>query len=127
MPKQIDYRTEHDIMVRSLARYLREQGHNDIKVNMFGYDTPDQIYFEASTLGQTPDITSTNIKRFIFDIETVESLDDSETLERWKLFSAYAKQQSKAFIVAVPQGSEEHGRQLAEDWGIKLDNVWVVK
>ena len=118
--------TEHDMMVRSVARYVKEQGHSDIKVNLFGYDTPDQIYWETTKQGRTPDITSKNIKLFIIDVETADSTNDPETGDLWRLFSAHVRQQSKSFVVVVPKGFEQQARQRALDLGIKLDDVWIV-
>jgi hypothetical protein len=118
--------SDHDIMVRSVARHVKEQGHSDIKVNLFGYETPDQIYWGTTNKGHTPDVTSTNIKQFIFDVETGDSITDPQTEDQWKLFSAHARQQSKTFVVVVPKGFEQQARQRAADLGIKLDDVWIV-
>ncbi|MEK7352999.1 MAG: hypothetical protein AABZ77_00650 [Chloroflexota bacterium] len=125
MPIRRD-QSERDMLVRSVARYVKEQGHSDIKVNLFGYDTPDQIYWETTKQGHTPDVTSTNIKHFIIDVETDGLINEPNTEDRWRLFSANARQQSKLFIVAVPKGSEQPTRQRALDSGIKLDDVWIV-
>ena len=119
--------TEHDIMVRSVARYVKEQGHSDIKVNLFGYGTPDQIYWETTKQGRTPDVTSKNIKLFIIDVETADSINDPDTGALWRLFSTHARQQSKSFVVVVPKGSEQPARQRALDLGIKLDDVWALE
>ena len=126
MPSRKD-QSEHALMVRSLARALKEQGHTDIKVDLFGYDLPEQIYWETNKQGETPDVTSTNIKHFIFEVETADSIDDPHTEGQWRLFSAHARQQSKAFVVVVPKGSEKQARQKAAELGIKIDSVWVVE
>ena len=123
---EIDGQLEHDDMVRSVARYARQQGHSDIKVNLFGYDIPDQIYWETTAHGHTPDVTSNNIKHFIIDVETSDLLNDPDTEDKWKLFSAHARQQSKSFIVAVPRGFEHLVRDKADRLGIRLDNVWII-
>ena len=117
---------EHDSMVKAVAKYLKENGHSNIKADLLGYDKPDLIYWESTKKGHIPDVTSTKNQEYIFEVETDDSIDDSHTEDQWKLFSAYAEQYSKKFIVVVPKELEQQARQRAKQLGIKVDDVWIV-
>jgi hypothetical protein len=118
---------EHETMVRSLAIHLKEQGHSDIKVDLFGGPIPDGIYWETRKIGYIPDVTSTKGQHYLFEVETDDSIDDAHTADEWSLFAANAKRESKLFIVVVPKGSEQVAWQRAQTLGITLDGVWPVE
>ena len=117
---------EHDRMVQLVASNVEEQGHSNIKSDLHRFNTPELIYWENTKKGQIPDVTSTDIRSYIFEVETDDSIDDSHTEEQWRLFSAYAQQNSKTFIVVVPKGLEQQARQRAKDLGINIDGVWEI-
>ena len=117
---------EHDRMVQSVVNYIKEQGHFDIRADLKRFNTPALIYWETTGKGYIPDVTSKNIRSYIFEVETDDSIDNLHVENEWRLFWAHAKQTSKAFIVVVPEGSEQRAWQRAMDLGIDLDNVWTI-
>ena len=118
--------TEHDSMVRSVANYVKEKGHSDVKADLEGYEKPELLYWSSTRKGHYPDVTSTESKDYIFEVETGDSINDLHTEDQWKLFSANAKEHSKTFVVVVPKESESKAWQRAEELGITVDAVWNV-
>lgn len=118
--------TSHDTMVRSVANHLKGEGHSNIKADLPEYDKPELIYWENTQRGHIPDITSTKNQKYLVEVETDDSINDSHTEDQWKLFSANAKEHSKMFIVVVPKASEAQARQRARELGISVDAVWTV-
>lgn len=121
------HQEDHETMVRSLAIHLKKLGHSDIKVDLFGNKVPEQVRWGANKAGYIPDVTSTKDKNYVFEVETDDSINEEHTEDEWKLFAAYAKKESRQFIVVVPKGSEQKAWKRAEALGIDLDNVWAVE
>jgi hypothetical protein len=121
------HQEDHETLVRSLAVHLKKDGHTDIKVDLFGNNRPDQIRWESKKTWFIPDVTSTKDKKYIFEVETEDSIDEAHTEDEWRLFAATALNELKLFIVVVPKGSEHKAWQRAEALGVTLYNVWAVE
>ncbi|MFC2025342.1 hypothetical protein ACFLTG_02905 [Chloroflexota bacterium] len=120
---------EHDSMVRSVANYLKENGHSSIKADLEGYEKPELIYWSSTKKGHYPDVTSNKSKDYIFEVETDDTISELHTGDQWKLFSESAKIYSKAFIVVVPKESESKAWDRVTEMrgvGVTVDNVWTV-
>ena len=127
---------EHDSMVRSVANYLKENGHSNIKADLEGYEKPELIYWSSTKKGHYPDVTSnypdvtsTKSKGYIFEVETDDTITELHTGDQWKLFSENAKINLKAFIVVVPKESETKAWDRVTEMrgiGITVNNVWTV-
>lgn len=113
-------------MVKSVADYVTDNGHRNVKADIEGYDTPDLLYWSNSKNGHIPDITSKKDTSYIFEVETDDSINDTHTKDQWQLFSANAKQYSKKFIVVVPKGSKQKANKRANQLGISLYDIWTV-
>ncbi len=118
--------SEHDSMVKSMIAHIKAWGHDDIKADLEGYEKPELIYWPNTKKGHYPDITSTKSQNYIFEVETIDSINDSHTEDQWKLFSANAKEHSIMFIVVVPKGAGAEARQRVGELGIIVDDVWTV-
>jgi hypothetical protein len=118
--------SNHHAMVRTLASHLERKEHTDVKADIKGYAQPELLYWGATQKGHISDVTSNRGRDFVFEVETVDSINHTHTEDQWKLFSANAKQYSKQFIVVVPKGSEAQAWQRAKLLGITLDDVWSV-
>jgi hypothetical protein len=125
MAKRRD-QSKHDSMVKSVADHVSNNGHTNVKADIKGYDRPDLLYWESTKKGHIPDVTSTEVTKYLFEVETDDSIDDSHTEDQWKLFSANAQQHSKKFIVVVPKGSEQQAWSRAKGLGVTLHDVWTV-
>jgi len=118
--------SKHGSMVKSVADHVSNDGHTNVEADITGYDRPELIYWESTKKGHIPDVTSTTDTKYIFEVETDDSIDDSHTEDQWKLFSANAKQRSKKFIAVVPKGSEQQAWARAKQLGVTLHDVWTV-
>jgi hypothetical protein len=116
---------KHDSMVELLADFVKEKGYSDIRANLSGYDKPELIHWEGTKKGHFPDLISTKSQDYIFEVETDDSINDSRTEDRWKLFSTDAQAHSKKFIIVVPDGSEAKAGQRVRELGIIANGIWA--
>ena len=116
----------HDRMIRSIVDQVSGEGHSHIKADISGYEKPEVIYQENTETGYRPDVTSTKYTKYVFEVETEDSINDPHTADQWRAFSYDAQMHSGAFIVVVPEGYAQIARARADQLGIALNDVWTV-
>lgn len=118
--------SEHTSMVSTLANHLSNESYKEIKADHVGHTQPEKITWKNSGEGHIPDVTATkNNKMHVFEIETCDSINDQHTEDQWKLFSAYAKQFEKIFIVVVPKSCERDANARVQTLGVSA-SVWTI-
>lgn len=89
----------HDHMVERIAEGLRQEGFPEVRAaGLEGFDPPDPVE------GHVPDVSATNHHRYIYEVETEESLELEETRLQWKAFGHFARYNDTRFVIVVPQG-----------------------
>lgn len=117
--------TDHDKMVKYVAKYLESNGFSDVKADISGYDQPAKITWSKTGNGHIPDVSGVGAKLNIFEVETDDSIDSDHTADQWTLFAAYAKQHNAIFYVVVPQGSKSIADKRLAELDISAE-VWEV-
>ena len=90
MAKRKD-QTKHDYIIKSFTEVLKSDQYKDTKADIDGYERPNKLYWKN---GHRPDITAIydkiyhSPKRFIFEVETKDSINDEHIVDQWQLFSA---------------------------------------
>ena len=92
--------SDHDKLVKKIADFFIEKKEPNVKADITGYPSPKEIMWKGNPHGHIPDVTSNNEKqyKYIVEVETDDSINDSHTSDQWKLFSAFAKENSAKFI-----------------------------
>ena len=117
--------SQHDQMVRYAVSFLGNNGYRDIKADLHGFVQPVKITWKATGQGHIPDVTAGNGQLNLFEVETVDSINDQHTADQWKLFAAYANQHNAKFWVVVPNGLEAVAQSRVSQLGIQAD-IWEV-
>lgn len=117
--------SDHDKMVEYVAKYLEDKGFRDIKADISGFDSPNEITWPATGKGHIPDVTAKGTKFHIFEVETEDSIDDQHTEDQWKLFATFAKEYAGRFLVVVPNGSGILAKKRLNELGLTAE-VWEV-
>jgi hypothetical protein len=118
-----DRKSQHQIMVEGLVKYLIKDGYINIKADISGFDPPDNIYC-GSNLFLRPDVVAVkNGWGQIFEVETVDSVNKDNTAMKWICFGAHAKKFNKSFNVVVPETVKSDVKELLQSHGIPA-GVW---
>ena len=118
-------KSEHEILVESLVKYLIKDGYINIKADISGFDPPNNIYC-GSNIFHVPDVTATkNGWGQIFEVETVDSVNNENTISQWSCFSAHARKFNKSFNVVVPETVKSDVKELIQSLGISA-GVWTL-
>jgi len=110
----------HDALVHRTAEALSYNGNSDIHADVPGYITPARIFWRRTNEGHVPDVTA---GRFIIEVETERSLDLEHTRSQCELFSAFAQEHDRTFVVVVPLGYKGRMEWQLVDWLITA-TVW---
>jgi hypothetical protein len=108
-------------MVRAVAEHLAREGYGNVRADVAGYSTPTELTWKGKQRGHIPDVTADGM---IIEVETADSISDAHTEDQWKLFAAWAKVNSKTFVVVVPKGSEQAAERRLRELGITAQ-VWT--
>lgn len=112
-------------MVKYAADFLIEKKFRNVKAGIPGYPQPEQISWKATGKGHVPDVTGEGDTFNLFEVETVDSIDDQHTEDQWTLFAEYAVEHKAVFWVVVPENSASAARQRLNE--LKIDaKIWEV-
>jgi len=106
--------SKHDFMVSALVDFLMANNYHTVKADLpkrnqskfapIFLSSEQMIYCPNTKTGQKPDASAEkNNQKYIFEVETEDSINDAHTKSQWKLFSINAKQHKKEFILFVPK------------------------
>lgn len=108
--------TKHDEMISRLAGYLKSKGYRDIKADTEGFEQPNEINWKGDEHAHIPDISARKKgKRYVFEVETSDSITHDHTQKQWRIFAAYAYQSSGIFCVVVPKGFKIPAQQRLDE------------
>lgn len=115
MTKRTD-QVKHQRIIKRLAKHLRSKGYLQVRADIPNMDSPTEINWKGDERKYVPDLSAVNRgKRYLFEVETDDSINDKHTRMQWRVFAAYAYQKNASFIVVVPGGSaEKAGKRLKE-------------
>lgn len=115
---------EHDTMIEFLADGLYGRGLNDVRADIPGYKRPDIITWPGTDKGHLPDATALEgTKLNIYEVETVDSVNDLHTEEEWRLFAEYALKDNGAFFVVVPPMEMQNAKKRLKELNIEATVV----
>lgn len=118
--------SDHDQMVGQVVQFLQSNGYSDIKADITGHQQPTIITWQATGRGHIPDATSVRDKEFfLFEVETIDSINDQHTDDQWNIFATFARQHGANFWVVVPSGSQTAVNRRLALLGLKA-NVWEI-
>jgi hypothetical protein len=111
---------QHDLLVRRAAQRLAGFGCTDVRADVVGYPTPEPIHWVNTGQGHRPDVTG---GLYVIEVETGDSLSSEHTRSQCELFSTFAREQSRTFVVGVPLGNKLDMQVQLIVWGIAA-TVW---
>ena len=117
---------DHDYMVRELIAHLKSNGYTGVEADMTGYNKPTAIHWKNNQNGHIPDVVAQkNGQYVVFEVETVSDLASDHAKSQRELFSAYANQHKKSFVLVVQQSAKAEAERLLAFEGIQA-KVWTV-
>jgi hypothetical protein len=117
--------SRHESLIRALVDHLIENRFKIVKVDLPGYPNPSLLYWSTTRKGFVPDVTAEHKhSKFIFEIETEETIFDPLSEERWRLFYTNSRQYKKTFCIVVPQGYDDEAREQLANLKIKAE-IWT--
>ena len=126
----------HDSMVSALVGFLMANNYHTVKADLPKLNqtkfapiflSPEQtLYCPNTKKGQKPDASAEkNNQKYIFEVETEDSINDAHTKSQWELFFINAKQHKKEFIICVPKDYELLAQLRIIDLNIQA-SVWTI-
>ena len=114
---------DHDVMVRSAVKNCEKSALTNIKAYLKGEEYPEEYG------GKIPDIEAyTNDTKYLIEIEDLESISRSDTIEQLNAFSRGRTSSKFKLIIVVPyspEKNEEYVKRLLSSNGIGYDNIWL--
>jgi len=128
--------SKHDSMVSALVDFLLANNYHAIKADLpkrnqsnlyqTSVSSEQMLYCPNTKKGHKPDASAEkNNQKYIFEVETEDSINDAHTENEWKLFSINAKQHKKEFIIFVPKDYELLAQLRIIDLNIQA-SVWTI-
>ncbi len=116
----------HDQMVENLVSHLRSNGFRFIKAHLKGYDQPGSISWKKAKSYHIPDAEAwKGDVAYIFEIETADSLGGEHARSQRRLFSAYASERKKKFVLVVSESAKIKAERILENEGMKAELWWI--
>lgn len=116
----------HDSMVKTLADYLKGNGYTNVLADVPGFARPAEICWKDRRECHIPDVTATHAQtRYVFEVETDESIGIEHTESQFKLFNASCTQFGGVFCVVVPKSVLPVANQVLQRLGINAQ-VWSI-
>ena len=119
-PEIIKKQSLRDRLIVIQAVNYKKQGYTDIKVNQKNYllGPPEKVG------SYTPDLSAVlNDKTTICDVETNDSINNAQTVEKWKEFD----RSGYAFHLIIPNSAFDVVKEIAKSNGITVDKYWCSK
>lgn len=116
---------KHSRLVSRIVVLLSEKGYQNIKSVLPDGDPPEKIVWQSSGNGYLPDVSVRAEEFRFFSAETVDSIQDEDTTDKLKLFSAYAETNDALFYVAFPKGDAASVRARIDELGVEVC-LWEV-
>lgn len=119
----IDHRAEHQRLIKKTIHYLEEKGHQSIKADIEGYETPKSFIMQSTGIEIVPDIV-TELNGRVQYIEVGHKTDDTDLLKtKWKFIKALSEIKNRNFRVFSHKGNYGTTDQMMRD--IQLTTVSV--
>jgi hypothetical protein len=118
--RTITDQSDHDGLVYRTATLLQARGYGGVCADVVGYDSPAKISWHRTGEGHVPDLTG---GPYVIEVETETSLDLDHTKSQCALFSAFAREHNRIFVVVVPVGYKVQMQLQLVFWGIAA-TVW---
>ncbi len=103
--------TGREALLLALIERLERRGYADMKVSALeGYEgrRPAIIFWEDTDIGFVPDVSAARDGlRFIFQVETAQSLQGEDARQRIALFCAYAAYYRSPYCLVVPEEARD--------------------
>lgn len=107
-------------MIEFLADGLYGRELTDIRADIPGYKRPDIITWPGTDKGHVPDVTAYEGEKFnIYEVETVDSINDPHTEEQWRLFAEYAVLNNGVFFVVVPPMEMQNAKKRLKELNLE--------
>jgi len=119
------YPDKHSRLVSRIVVLLTEKGYQNIKSVLSDSESPEKIVWQSSGNGYLPDVSVRAEEFRFFSAETADSIQDEDTADKLKLFSAYAETNGALFYVVFPKGDAVPVRARIEELGGEIC-LWEV-
>jgi hypothetical protein len=116
---------EHYLLVNILAEKLRKGGFSEIEADHLQSSSPPHAVLDEDGCAFTPDLVACKDgKKWIFEVETDDSLLSEKTEQEIRAFYHYAKEVGGEFCILVPEKCTNKADYLL-DW-MKLPDVGIL-
>ena len=118
--------TEHDEMLEQVVELLQQRGYRNIMADLTGFTKPEKVVWESTGEGDFPDASAVKDNMFrIFEVETIDSINDEHTAEQWTLLASFADANEIMFYVVFPKGALDKVKSRLMELNIKA-RLWEV-
>jgi hypothetical protein len=112
-------------MLEKVAKTLVERGYKDVRADFPGFTEPIRMIWKSTGKGHIPDVTGYKDGLRFFKIETVDSVVDEHTADKWKLFSSYAETNNALFYLVLPKGALGTVKKKLQELNLRA-HLWVL-
>jgi hypothetical protein len=89
-----------------LVADILNNGGANVRVDLPGFAPPERIVWTTTREGHVPDVTADLLgQRFVFEVETPDTLSSSHTESQLKLFGTFAGEHNHVCCLVVPSVS----------------------
>ncbi len=123
----MDNYSDHNISILEVALRLRFDGYTDIRLDHWdGFERPSTFRLENEDAEFAPDIMAVTPEKIvcIFEVETLESMDEELNLSRWKCLADYAQKNDHKFYLVVPKKQKTNLESMLEEHRIHA-GIWI--
>ncbi|MBU0993642.1 MAG: hypothetical protein KJ737_14190 [Proteobacteria bacterium] len=120
------FKSEETKKLEYVVKTLKKRNHENIRANLPGYKTPQNVVKKSNDVSFSPDITSIkNDKLRLFSIVTLKTIKDTDIPEKWSLFAEFASQNNAIFHIAFPPEIISAVKEKLEELGISA-SLWDI-
>lgn len=122
----LDEKNEYKNLIEKTIDYLKEKGHQNIKADIEGYESPKSYKMKSNGVELTPDIvseSSTGKKNFVEVGIKSESVSLLKT--KWKLLNILAEIKNSNFRIVSHKGHYRFTEDLISEMniGVKAERI----
>lgn len=103
-------------VIKAFVKYLKKEGFGEIKANVKGFESPDEVKAQHQSTGIVPNLTANSSgKMYLFEFEDLRYDVESEIIPRWKMLSNYAQKKQGEFFLVIEENRVDQIKSLLEE------------
>ncbi len=115
------------VIVKEIIQMIENSGFENVCSLIDDYSTPEEIQKRNSDEGYIPDITAEKDgKTGIFDVQVQKELEESELIDKWRLFYYSARSNNNALFVVVREDNANYANHLLKKHDLNA-NILKIK